>query len=149
MLPIWEDFLHISKEEAGSQVVETWFKAVTLQEWDAATNSITLKAPNQFVSTWVQEHYSDLMSKHLARLLHTQSLRIVFTSATNDQTPRTIIPASMIPFKHDQHDAAQPQKNNTELVIQKTAGKLAVTDKKIKDRSSCSINESYLFESFV
>ncbi|MFA6527450.1 MAG: chromosomal replication initiator protein DnaA [Candidatus Babeliales bacterium] len=147
MLPIWEDFLHIIKEEAGSQVVETWFKAVTLHEWDVATNSVYLKAPNQFVSTWVQEHYSDLMSKHLSRLLHADSVRVVFTS-TGDQTPRTIIPASMIPFKHDGQAPSQ-QKQATELAVQTPAGKPALIDKKPKDRGSCNINESYLFESFV
>lgn len=147
MIPIWEDFLQIIKEEAGSQVVETWFKAVTLQEWDVATNAVTLKAPNQFVSTWVQEHYSDLMNKHLSRLLHAESIKIVFTSASSD-TPRTIIPASMIPFKQDDHLQQSVQTSST-LAVHKPAGKPALIDKKPRDRSSCSINESYLFDSFV
>ena len=32
---IWQDFLKIAHEEVGSRVVETWFKAVSLQRWDA------------------------------------------------------------------------------------------------------------------
>lgn len=146
MVPIWEDFLQIIKEEAGSQVVETWFKAVTLQEWDPATNAVTLKAPNQFVSTWVQEHYAELMNKHLSRLLHANAIKIVFTSTT-DQTPRTIIPASVLPFK--QHDHAEQHDQATALVVQKPAGKPAIADKKIRERTSCAINEAYLFDTFV
>lgn len=148
MVSIWEDFLHIIKEEAGSQVVETWFKAVTLHEWDAATNAVILRTPNQFVSTWIQEHYSELISKHLARLLHTNNLRLIFILASQEQPPRTIIPASIIPFKEEM-PIHQQLNRPTDIIVHKPAGKPAVTEKKNKDRASCILNESYVFESFV
>ena len=38
---IWLEFLKIAKEEAGSRVVETWFKAVSLQRWDPAEKIVS------------------------------------------------------------------------------------------------------------
>jgi len=91
----WEDFLKIIKEEAGSQVVETWFKAVSFEKWDIATKTATLRMPNQFVQNWVKQHYIDLLKTHLARLLNTNTLIISFVcTPTTIPKDRTIIPAS-------------------------------------------------------
>ncbi len=69
---IWEEFLKIIKEESGSQVVETWFKAVKLDRWDKETNTAFFHMPNRFVSKWVKDNYSPLIKTHLSRLLHTE-----------------------------------------------------------------------------
>ena len=45
----WEEFLKIIKEESGSRVVDTWFKAVSLRAWDSHANTAYLQAPNAFV----------------------------------------------------------------------------------------------------
>ena len=74
---IWDDFLTILKEEVGSSVVETWFKAVSLQDWDASTNTVCLHIPNKFVLDWVKKHYMNLMQVHLGRLLHVEMPTVV------------------------------------------------------------------------
>jgi chromosomal replication initiator protein len=107
---IWDEFLKIIKEEAGVQIVETWFKAVCLEEWDPSINMATLRVPNQFVSKWIQEHYTDLLKKHLARLLHTSTISLNFICKTLDAhtQERTIIPASVIHNHHiNQEDSDQ------------------------------------------
>ncbi len=95
---IWEEFLKIIKEEAGSQVVETWFKAVTFKHWDSESGKVILEAPNQFVSKWIQEHYLLLLNTHLSRLLHHNAINIQIGNKSQINQ-KTIIPASVA---HDQ-----------------------------------------------
>lgn len=78
---IWEEFLHIIKEEAGSRVVETWFKAVSLEQWDPSNKVVYLCAPNQFVRDWIQTNYLSLMQYHLGRLLHVELPKIIIRNA--------------------------------------------------------------------
>jgi len=54
---IWEEFLTIVKEEAGSRVVDTWFKAVSLYQWNEIENTVYLEAPNPFVRDWIKNNY--------------------------------------------------------------------------------------------
>jgi chromosomal replication initiator protein len=104
---IWEDFLIIAREEAGSRVVETWFKAVSLHRWDAASNVAYLHAPNQFVKDWIRNNYIPLMQTHLGRLLHVDMPKILFVESTEivphevevkSTTAETFLPA--VPVAH-------------------------------------------------
>lgn len=165
MLLIWDEFLKILKEEAGIQIVETWFKAVTFEEWDSSTNTVILRAPNQFISTWIQDHYAELLKKHLARLLYTDNIQLMIIGAQSDKTnERTIIPASVVPKNNFNHAQAQQnitihnnrvQKNHTKEPAQTAASsldthhKLSVVEKKTKERTTCNINENYQFENFI
>ena len=108
MQEIWKEFLAIIREEAGSRVVETWFKAIVLDRWDAAERVVYLVAPNSFVRNWVKKHYLSLMMMHLGRLLHVENPRIEFVSQ-GASTPEsvepssksvTIIPASVVRSKN-------------------------------------------------
>lgn len=73
---VWDEFLKIVKEEEGSQVVETWFKAVSLQHIEASSGAVLLSVPNTFVLRWIKEHYLPLIEKHLSRLLNTQKITV-------------------------------------------------------------------------
>jgi len=75
---IWLEFLKIVKEEAGSRVVETWFKAVTLQQWDQYKKIVYLHAPNTFVQDWIKGNYIPLIELHLKRLLNVDEIKIIF-----------------------------------------------------------------------
>ena len=79
---IWSEFLIIANQEAGSRVVETWFKAVTLTNWDRITKTVSLEVPNQFVKEWIKAHYFPLMESHLKRLLHVDTLHIHLTDSS-------------------------------------------------------------------
>lgn len=139
---IWEEFLKIAKEEAGSQVVETWFKAVCLRNIDIHTQEVTLQMPNTFVSNWIQEHYHTLLVTHLKRLLNTQALTIIFAGPHTAPTaePNTdatsIIPAKTTTF--------------TPATVTKMTGTSVVphpSSPKKHDRQE--LNEAYQFDSFV
>lgn len=78
---IWQDFLKIIHEEAGSRVVDTWFKAVILTRWDALQKEVHLEAPNGFVKDWIQNHYLPLCQTHLGRLLNVSMPKVIITDA--------------------------------------------------------------------
>lgn len=155
---IWDEFLKILKEEAGSQIVETWFKAVNLEEWDATTNTVTLRTPNQFVSSWIQEHYTELLKTHLARLLHSPIHKLSFMCKIEATThKRTIIPASVLPgiqvapeSSHLPHQA--PQQTNARdynAIVPSKKENIVTLDKRGKNKNGNNLNENYVFENFI
>ncbi len=130
---IWEQFLTIAKEEAGSRVVETWLKAVSLYQWDSLQKVAYLLAPNTFVKEWIKSNYLSLLEVHLSRLLHVDEVKVVFVDTEQKQEAshkfNGIIPAHRIddiPFKK-KHEVvkSRPAKNRYHL------------------------NKNYLFETFV
>ncbi len=97
---IWLEFLKIAKEEAGSRVVETWFKAVSLQRWDSHEKKVYLQAPNNFVQDWIKGNYIPLIELHLKRLLNVDQIAIVFMGGCTDGAVTQVVPAvatDMIP----------------------------------------------------
>lgn len=92
---IWQDFLKIVREEAGSRVVETWLKAVCLSRWDHNEKVVYVEAPNVFVKEWIQGKYQKLFQVHLGRLLNVQDPKIVFFSKSDSviREEHSIIPA--------------------------------------------------------
>lgn len=137
---IWEEFLKLIKEEAGSRIVETWFKAVCLIKWDKSNKTIHLEAPNHFVAKWLQQHYISLIKTHLSRLLHVNNLDLVFTcNSQRIEAPRDIIPASIIPQNIN-------QSTSTSLVARKE--NLPRTRRPSK-RDLTHINKNYTFDSFI
>ncbi len=96
---IWQDFLKIVREEAGNRVVETWLNAVVLREWNVATKTVYIEAPNQFVKEWIQSKYELLFQVHLGRLFNCLEPRIIFISKTDENKMRacSLEKASVIP----------------------------------------------------
>ncbi len=82
---IWNQFLSIAKEEAGSRVVETWLKAVRIAAWDVTTKVLTVEAPNKFIKEWIQAKYSQLFQVHLGRLLYTDDFKLMFTYVSESE----------------------------------------------------------------
>lgn len=120
---VWEEFLDIIRQEVGSRVVETWFKAVSLQVWDADQKVVYLQAPNMFVQNWIASKYMSLIQAHLARLLHVNELKVSFL----DQKEEPAALPHYIPVV--------ASKGSTELVPSKAATNY--------------INKQYVFENFV
>jgi chromosomal replication initiator protein len=140
---IWDEFLKILKEEAGIQIVETWFKAVSLENWNPETKEVSLRLPNQFVRNWIQEHYLNLIRSHLSRLLHTDELNIILdvppretiTPQDEPSNEKLIIPASACTL----HDP--PSTPNTLPAKPKSTGFIL--------KKNGILNPSYQFDSFV
>lgn len=130
---IWEEFLKIVREEAGSRVVETWLKAVIIVRWDSINRTIYVQAPNSFVKEWVRTHYINLFNLHLGRLLNVDNIIIVFV----DQ-PEAI---------EDKHQVKEVVKVEDRNNISNNSAKLPAKNNQFKSRGY--INGNYQFNSFV
>lgn len=145
MQQIWQNFLTIIKEEVGSQVVETWFKAVSVQNWDEEKKTIILNVPNQFVKNWIKEHYIILINKHLKKLLNKQIINIEFLSTiVNKNQTKNIIPASII-YPTEKKDSEKI----TTIATQNTENKTNLPIQRSVPNKFNNINASYKFDSFV
>ena len=124
---IWEEFLDIVRQEAGSRVVETWFKAVQLKNWDAAQKTVYLQAPNAFVRNWLASKYTILIQINLARLLHVDELKVQFLVGQKEEAHTSEAKVCYLPVvtTKSRLPAAIPSKLNGYL------------------------NKQYLFENFV
>lgn len=158
MIVIWDEFLKILKEEAGSQLVETWFKSVRLDTWNSSTQHIVLRAPNQFVRSWIQEHYVELIKKHLGRLLNATSLKVHILCKEEATDAKSIIPASVVHQNertssflaaHTTGKKSPAPSSSQALVPRDTKTALVGKDRKTKKREGAHINPSYTFDSFV
>ena len=114
---IWEDFLKIAKEEAGSRVVDTWFKAVSLHEWDAINKIVYLCAPNAFVKDWISSNYDTLIQLHLSRLLNVDNLKVILLDggkkkkdAITVTSGKQTLETSLVPAKLDRPKTALVKK---------------------------------------
>jgi len=140
---IWDDFLAIIKEEAGSSVVETWFKAVTLRKWDAAHNTVYLQAPNPFVRDWIKSNYMQLVQIHIGRLLHASMPTVILVDEKEKENNSTV---------HDVHTVNHKQsvRDDSSLTVVPAMplphGRLV---KSSQPKTGSNINTSYVFDSFI
>lgn len=100
---VWQNFLSIVRQEAGSRIVETWLKAVKIAHWSPEQKNIIIEAPNTFVKDWIASKYQQLFQTHLARLLHVDTLKVTFLSPTEQgshvESKKTITASFAIPKK--------------------------------------------------
>lgn len=132
---IWTEFLKIVKEEAGSRVVETWFKAVSLQRWDADEKSAYLQAPNAFVLDWIKGNYIPLIELHLKRLLNVDHVKVVFI----EQHVPEVMPSSA---------SKEPTLATHELIHINPAQKIVPSDA-VYNKKKINGNRTYSFDTFV
>lgn len=136
---IWNQFLALAREEVGSRVVETWFKAISLQRWDPSTKKVVIFVPNDFIKSWVESHYQKLLYTHLARLLNVDEISLVFSSTTQGENQAEVVTgtssAKIIPAQALQ---------GTKLLLRNN--KHAV---EVKSKVSTPLNPNYVFENFV
>ncbi len=129
---IWLEFLKIVKEEAGSRVVETWFKAVSLQQWDQHNKLVYLQAPNAFVQDWIKSNYVPLIELHLKRLLNVDQVKVIFVGAQNLVENPGLIPVASI---------------STEITSTKSKETILPAESLL--RKKVGGHRSYSFDSFV
>jgi len=128
---IWQDFLKIVREEVGSRVVETWFKAVRIMQWDSLTKVMYVQAPNQFVKEWIINHYQHLLERHLSRLLNENSITVVLSDSNAESViePKTAL---------QKHDPVMPARTPTGGLVKHSV-----------QRARNHVNGVYQFDTFV
>lgn len=135
---IWEEFLDIVRQEAGSRVVETWFRAVQLQNWDSLEKTAYLQAPNVFVRNWLASNYTKLIQTHLARLLHVDELKVQIVVSGAKKA-----------------ELNEPKTEVVELVTTRTSvahiekKPVATTPMLVPSKNNGYLNRQYTFDNFV
>lgn len=134
---IWEQFLRIARDEIGTRVVETWFKAIMLNRYDENQNIIYLQAPNVFVRDWVEKHYTNFFSTHLARLFNCKTISVVIRTKSKDEVE------NVVELINQTENAIPIQYKPAKILKQKNS----FVSKHFSD--TCTINHNYIFETFV
>ena len=137
---VWQDFLKIMQEEVGVRVIETWIKAVSLARFDATSSKIYIAAPNLFVKNWVETHYKHLFSMHLMRLLHVNTLTVVFCVGSCVAEPDVLhqeVSTKIVPAV-----VADGKKKQKYQLVKKLPGTYS-------DSSIAKLNPAYTFDTFV
>jgi chromosomal replication initiator protein len=135
---IWEELLKIVKEEAGSRVVETWLKAVTLNHWDALGKVVYLQAPNTFVKEWIKSNYTHLLQQHLARLLNVDAVKVVMIDAIDGESQHEEVPSkSLVHFVPAQQAYDVPPAEQKSRLV------------RTRPTHEVTLNKMYTFETFV
>jgi chromosomal replication initiator protein len=139
MSGIWQEFLQIIRAEMGSQMVETWLKAVSLQQWDSREKTVYLMTPNQFVKDWLRSHYVTLFDHHLRRLFNVDSIKIVFV----DEQASTTVPA--VNKKEGEADGFYVPAQVAVGPVDRKNG----LSRRIEGKSPSQINSNYTFDNFI
>lgn len=137
---IWEEFLMLVKEEAGSRVVETWFKAVSLRSWDSQDQIVYLEAPNQFVRDWIKNNYIPLIQRILQRLLNVDSLKVQFIDGAH-------VPQVKPNPVHDP-EIIQPATKTSLSYAESNPKNTAIAPHSVY-RQWSGINTNYSFDTFI
>ena len=64
---LWDNCLRTIRDNVTEEQFKTWFSVMTLESYDAATNTIAVRVPSHFVREYIEEHYIDLLGKVLTR----------------------------------------------------------------------------------
>lgn len=145
---LWQEFLKIIREDVGSRVVETWFKAIKCSHWDSLHKTVYLQAPNQFVREWVVNNYEDVCKRNLARLLNVPTLSVVFVKngEHHEKQRNAPEPASVqVPL----YEPARVIDFKTNAVAERPSASATSVAVIPKPRNKGVLNENYRFESFV
>ena len=65
---LWDNCLHLIKENVTEQQFDTWFRPIVLQSYKPASKTLLVQVPSQFVYEYLEGHYVDLLRKVLTRV---------------------------------------------------------------------------------
>lgn len=143
---IWDQFLIIIKDEVGSRVVETWFKAVSLDRWDATSKTVYLKAPNSFVCNWIQSNYTKLLQDNLSRLLNVKEVNVeIFEHDNESIQQKDYKPAQKIELPSKPDFLRSDSELNQDLKKNQNEHKIP----SLQRRSMSTKKKEYTFDTFV
>jgi chromosomal replication initiator protein len=145
---IWEDFLKIVREELGSRVVETWFKAVSMTKWDSIEKIIYLQTPNAFVCNWLEKNYRPIFQTHLGRLLNVADPKVVFLTISPKKNDGCMIGTGLTPVTLNEPKIPQVKTYRPAHIIPFGPKKGELIGQQLSERYG-HINTKYVFDSFV
>ncbi len=144
---IWEEFLKIVREEVGSRVVETWFKAVSLHTWDSLNKTVYLEAPNKFVHEWIENNYIRLIQLHLERLLNIKELKVILVHGNKEKKEEVNSDQDSL-YRAAVVSKEVEQKKSPLLIQSASSSNYSLTMPSLAKHPRY-VNKSYVFDTFV
>ena len=92
----WESIRAGLRRDCGARTFDGWLRPIALGEFDAASGTLRLELPSQFMADWVQTHFADRLA--LAWRTTMPAVRHVAIRAGAD-APRTHREAIAIPAR--------------------------------------------------
>ncbi len=74
------------RRDCGVRTFDGWLKPITLAGYDAATDTVELALPSQFMANWVETHFADRLL-HAWRAMLPQVRRVTIVGAADTQRP--------------------------------------------------------------
>ena len=79
---LWQQSLHLIKENVTEQQFNTWFKPIGFESYQEDTKTLLLQVPSPFVYEYLEENYVDLLSKVLTRV-YGKGVRLTYRVVTD------------------------------------------------------------------
>ncbi len=144
---LWEKFLKTATQKVGGQVVDTWFKSVSILEFNKETNKLIFSVPNNFVNSWIKSNYLNLFKSFFPSELQQDSIEIGFV------INKTI--TSINRSKEQKEPSTCDQKNkcsepqNCSKTLETEGTFLDQTAKSNLKAKKSSLNNKYSFKNFI
>ena len=81
---LWDDCLHLIKENVTESQYKTWFAPIVFEKYDAESQTLLIQVPSRYVYEYLEQYYVTLLSKVLCRCFGTNvqlNYRIVVDKA--------------------------------------------------------------------
>ena len=68
---LWDDCLHLIKENVTEQQYKTWFAPIVFEKYDEESQNLLVQVPSRYVYEYLEQYYVALLSKALFRCFGT------------------------------------------------------------------------------
>lgn len=140
---IWDKCLAIIKDNLSLQSYKTWFEPIKPIAFDK--NVLTIQVPSQFFYEWLEEHYVNLISKTITRVIGEKArleYKIVMDNSANNN-----------PFTVNMPTTKKGTKQSSEVDVPMSVGNTLknpfIVPGLKKVRIDSNLNPNYTFDSFV
>lgn len=129
---LWDDCLHLIRENVTEQQYKTWFEPIVFEQYNDDSRTLLVQVPSMYVYEYLEQYYVGLLSKVLTRCFG-QSVQLTYRVVTDKQHGLSqdveaeeavdieLVPASQRANKAPTVlDAAIPQELNPQLDTHKT-----------------------------
>jgi len=129
---LWDNCLHLIKENVSEQHYKTWFAPIVYEYYNQDSRTLLVQLPSMYVYEYLEQYYTGLLSKVLTRCFG-ESVKLTYRILTDKDHGITQDVEAEEPVDIEQHpsttrgnktptllDAAVPQDLDTQLDIHKT-----------------------------
>ena len=64
---LWDNCLHLMKENVTEQQYRTWFEPIVFESYKEDTRTLLVQVPSMYVYEYLEEYYVGLLSKVIIR----------------------------------------------------------------------------------